>query len=406
MRLTVVIALVMARCGALSGRGWWEALGSPRNVAAPMVDQSGLAFRQLVRRHGVDLAYTPMLHAGVIASGDARAKAYLARHFRTAAGDWPLVAQFAGADPDAVETAVGRALEAAGEHVGNVVALDLNLGCPQNIARRGRYGAFLLENDLDAACAVVARLDRTFGSDPALAVTAKIRLLGDDAATAVAARRLVDAGASAVCVHGRTRAMNKQHSGAPSWERIAAARAALPADVPTIANGGVGALADVRACLDATGCDAVMSSEALLENPALFAGNRAGDGSYVSARALAREFVDLAEVSGAHHSDARAHVFKILYGGVMASPRLRERLASAPDLGAVRAVLDDLEAADPGGALECAHASPAFDAAKSWYWRHRAEVPRAAADPAVIAARRARKAARALERSKGRARAA
>ena len=44
---------------------WWRSLGSPRFVAAPMVDQSELAFRMTVRKLGAQLCYTPMLHARI-----------------------------------------------------------------------------------------------------------------------------------------------------------------------------------------------------------------------------------------------------------------------------------------------------------------------------------------------------
>ena len=54
-----------------------------------------------------------------------------------AALDRPLVAQFCGDDPDVV-VAAARHLEDA------VDAVDLNLGCPQKIARKGHYGAYLL----------------------------------------------------------------------------------------------------------------------------------------------------------------------------------------------------------------------------------------------------------------------
>ena len=44
---------------------WWTNIGAPKFVAAPMVDQSGLAFRLLARKYGAELAFTPMIHAGV-----------------------------------------------------------------------------------------------------------------------------------------------------------------------------------------------------------------------------------------------------------------------------------------------------------------------------------------------------
>lgn len=49
--------------------------------------------------------------------------------------------QFCGNDADTV-------LKAARHVEDQVDAVDLNLGCPQRIAKRGRYGAFLMD-DLD-----------------------------------------------------------------------------------------------------------------------------------------------------------------------------------------------------------------------------------------------------------------
>ena len=181
---------------------WWRSIGSPKHVCAPMVDQSELAFRELSRRYGAGLCYTPMLHAG-LAAGDSGIQ-YLERQFTTRRGDWPLSAQFAGHDASVVCKAAERTLALAGDNVDNIVALDLNLGCPQQIARRGRYGAWLWERDADAAVDVIRALRTHFATDERV-VTAKVRILppGDDKAVAETADRclrLADAGRALMVV--------------------------------------------------------------------------------------------------------------------------------------------------------------------------------------------------------------
>ena len=120
--------------GTTSRWSWYRGLGSPSRVLAPMVDQSEPAFRELCRRHGCDLAYTPMFNARIFADQGGTG-------FTPGEGtgsDRPLVVQFAGHEPSSLLTAARLVQDRCD-------AVDINLGCPQRIAKRGRFGAYLLE---------------------------------------------------------------------------------------------------------------------------------------------------------------------------------------------------------------------------------------------------------------------
>ncbi len=105
--------------------------------------------------------------------------------------------QFCGNDADIL-------LRAAEAVASSCSAIDLNLGCPQSIARRGNYGAFLLEQQ-----DVVVQLVRTLAAQVGVPLWCKIRLFANVDDTVALALRLQDAGCSVLSVHGRTRHQNK-----------------------------------------------------------------------------------------------------------------------------------------------------------------------------------------------------
>jgi len=228
-------------------------------VLAPMVGASELAFRLLCRRHGAQLCYTPMMHSSRFAS-DA---AYRAAELCTAQGDGPLVAHFCGNDGATLLAAARLA-----ERASNVVAVDLNLGCPQRSAHSGHYGAFL--------CADAAGRERVLGMVSTLAhglsvpVFCKIRLLDEGEAETVAfAQALERAGCALLAVHGRLRGSPMhRRSGPADLAQVAAVKSALA--IPVLTNGNVRCSGELLAALAATGADGVMSAEGALDDPAIF----------------------------------------------------------------------------------------------------------------------------------------
>jgi tRNA-dihydrouridine synthase 1 len=173
--------------------------------------------------------------------------------------DRPLFVQFCSNDPDALLAAARRVAPYCD-------AVDINFGCPQGIARRGRYGAFLQE-DQD----LVYRLINTLHRELPIPVTAKIRILDTREATLAYARNVLAAGASILTVHGRRREQKGHITGLADWATIRWLREQLPAETVLFANGNVLQHRDLQRCLDATGADGVMSAEGNLSDAAIFA---------------------------------------------------------------------------------------------------------------------------------------
>lgn len=238
-------------------------LTAPVFVMAPMVKQSGLAFRDLVRAHSCTLCYSEMMMADEFSISET----YRRKAFGNGVGvaDHPLVVQFAAGDPDVLLLAALAAQQMGAD------AVDLNLGCPQPRAREHGYGAWLASD-----IANWPRIDsmvRTCASckELRIPVLCKVRLQPTLHATVEFARMLEDAGCAMLAIHGRQLAgdaQNCRRQDAANLEAIAAVRASL--HIPVITNGNVQCAKDVFANLKSTHCEGIMCGEQLLRDPALF----------------------------------------------------------------------------------------------------------------------------------------
>ncbi|CDK28331.1 unnamed protein product [Kuraishia capsulata CBS 1993] len=302
----------------LAGPELYEKLGRPHKIVAPMVDQSELAWRILSRRYGADLAYTPMYHARLFATEQHYRDANFGPLDGDAACDRPLVVQFCANDPEYL-------LQAAKFVENRCDAVDLNLGCPQGIARKGHYGSFLME-DWDLVRSLIAKLH----AELAIPVTAKIRVYDDWERSLEYARIVLDAGAQFITIHGRTREMKGQKTGIADWKLLKYLRDNLPKDQVFFANGNILYPEDIGRCIDQVGCDGVMSAEGNLHNPGVFwTETDEKDKQFPRIDKISREYFEILKTTPGEASRVafKSHMFKMLRNFLPHHTDIRDKLA-------------------------------------------------------------------------------
>lgn len=289
----------------LEGRDLFNHINKPTKIVAPMVDQSELAWRILSRRYGATLAYTPMFHAKLFATSEKYRRDMWCEYDGNDDVDRPLVVQFCANDPEYL-------LAAAKLVEDKCDAVDLNLGCPQGIAKKGHYGSFLMEE-----WELIHSLIKTLHDNLKVPVTAKIRVFPEREKTLEYAKMVLDAGAQFLTVHGRLREQKGQKTGLADWDIIKYLRENLPSDTVFFANGNVLYPEDISRCMNYIHADAVMSAEGNLYNPGVFNTKYVNDKDKVFPRVdkIVREYFEIVkkyDTSQASKIAMKSHFFKIL----------------------------------------------------------------------------------------------
>jgi tRNA-dihydrouridine synthase A len=225
---------------------------------APMMDWTDRhcrVFHRIMTRHA--RLYTEMLTTGAIIHGDRK------RLLGFDLSEHPVALQLGGSDPQDLATAA-KIGEAFGYD-----EINLNVGCPSDRVKDGRFGACLM-----AEPALVAEGVDAMKRAVRIPVTVKCRIGIDDqdpeAALDALARGAVAAGADALIVHARKAWLNglspKENRDIPplDYDRVYRLKASLP-EVPIIINGGIASLAEARQHL--AHVDGVMLGRAAYQEP-------------------------------------------------------------------------------------------------------------------------------------------
>ena len=231
-------------------------------LLAPMEAVTDLPFRTVCEEQGAALTFTEFLSAQALTRGAMKATGRM----WASLGGRRFAVQVFGREPEVL----ARAAQMAADTGASIV--DINMGCPARKVTAGLCGSALMREP-DLAARIVGAVRAALPAS--IPVTVKHRAGWDDLSqnAAAFARRMVDAGAALVTVHGRTRAQG--FSGTVRLAPIAEVRAALPRHIPVVGNGDVKSVADFLAMKRATDCDAVMIGRGCRGNPWLFRDIRA-----------------------------------------------------------------------------------------------------------------------------------
>lgn len=221
-------------------------------VLAPMAGICNSAFRRIAKEMGAGLIYAEMVSdkALLYKSKKTEDMLYMKDEER------PISQQIFGSDKESFVEAAKIVCEKMHPDI-----IDINMGCPvPKVAVSAQAGAALLKNP-DKVYEIVKSVVEAVS----IPVTVKIRSGWDkNSINAIEIAKVCErAGASAICVHPRTR--SQRYEGLSDWNIIKEVKESI--SIPVIGNGDIRSVDDAKRMIELTNCDALMIGRGVLGNP-------------------------------------------------------------------------------------------------------------------------------------------
>lgn len=267
-------------------------------VVAPMAGMTDSAFRRLVKRNGgCGLVVTEMVSSEGLVRGIDRTLEYA----EYTEEERPVSIQIFGGDP-AKMAAAAQVVEGIGADI-----VDVNMGCPVPKIAKHSAGCSLMRAP-DHAAAIIAAMVKAVK----IPVTAKMRAGWNDTARNAPelARKVQDAGAAAVAIHGRT--AEQSYSGTADWNLVSSVAGDL--SIPVLGSGDCTEPEQIVDRLD-TGVSGVLVGRGVLRNPWLLAqagdikaGRRPREVTATERERFLLDYIELLLIEGTDEPDGFRHV--------------------------------------------------------------------------------------------------
>lgn len=231
----------------------WSTMKRPIVALSPMADMTDSAFCRTVKQFASPIVFREMVSSEAVVRNNEKTLKMAAIH----ESERPLVQQIFGARPDIMGEAA-RIIEETHHPEG----IDINMGCPVYKITSSFNGSALMK-DPETATKIVQKMKAAVS----VPVSVKMRAGWSKHTECIEfAKRIEDAGADLITVHGRTK--EQAYTGTSNREVVAEVKKAV--SIPVLYNGDIFTWEDFFESLEQTKCDGALIARGALGNPWIF----------------------------------------------------------------------------------------------------------------------------------------